>query len=306
MSYRVDIGMILTLIALNACVQELPFDVKEATIPVVNCILTNDTVQTLSLTQSVKITDGYVFKEIKDAQIILWANETEQIGEFKRISYGNWQLRYQPVEGTNYQLQVLLPDGKELAATTTMPERNQFVAESEKNKFPGKYFMQQTVENPCWAFILSEETLTDNLIHPIPSSRAKLCVNIGTDHPLVDRFNEDGNLFDLVSQATTPAYAFYVRIQPSLLGREEEDIPFCLQTNYGNYTFVFFRTASKEYDQYLKSSLLKMFVYRLEDDPAQWFDESKVYSNVINGTGIFAAYNDDCFYFYDDNMYVEY
>ena len=304
MKIRTVIRLVLAFILLNACVQELPFGVKEAEVPVVNCILINDSVQTLSLTKSVKITDSYVFKEIKDAQITL-CTDSVIIGEFERIGYGNWQLRFRPVAGMNYRLKVRLSDGKELSATTTMPERNLIVADNEKNLFPSKYFRQQTASSPCWVFILSEEKLTENLIHPIPSSSASLRPDIGTDHPLVDRFNEDGNLFDLVSQATTPAYAFYVRIQPSQLNKAE-DISFCLQTNYGLYTFIFFRTVSKEYDQYMKSSLLKMFVYRSEDDPIQWFDENRVFSNINNGTGIFAAYNEDCFYFFDGNMYVEY
>jgi len=289
---------------MNACVQEIPVDTKGGEIPVVNCVLTNDTIQTLSLTRSVKITDGYAFKEIRDAQITLLADDAK-IGEFERISYGNWQLRYQPVAGMKYQLTVQIPNEKELTATTTMPEKNRFVAETENNRFPSKYFRQLTAGNPCWAFVLSEETLSDDLMHPVPSSKAKLCVDIGTDHPLVDRFNEDGNLFDLVSQATTPAYSFYIRIRPSV-SNSEENIPFCVQTNYGDYNYVFFRTASKEYDEYLKSSLFKIFLYRSEDDPIQWFDENRVYSNIINGTGIFAAYNDDYYYFFDDDKYVEY
>jgi len=294
-------GIGLILISLSACVQEIPFDVKDTEIPVVNCILTNDTIQTLSLTRSVKITDGYAFKEIREANITLWA-ENEPIGAFEWKSYGNWQLRYQPKTGVNYQLQVQLPDGQELTATTTMPEPNRFVADKEQNRYPSKYFRQLTAENPCWVFVLSEQNIAANLMHPVLSSKAKLCVDIGTDHSLVDRFNEEVSLFDYVSQATTPAYAYYVRIQPSPLG-EGEEIPFCLQTIFGDYAFVFFRTASKEYDQYLKSSLQKLFVYQSENDPIQWFDENRVYSNIIHGTGIFAAYRDDYFYFSDDYMY---
>ncbi|MCL1938413.1 MAG: DUF4249 domain-containing protein [Candidatus Azobacteroides sp.] len=291
-------GWMLIASALYACVQELPFDVKETELPVVNCILTNDTLQTLSLTQSVKITDGYAFQEIQEARISLWAEEVK-IGEFERKSYGNWQLRYQPEAGIHYRLQVQLPDGKELTATTAMPEKTQLTADREKNSYPSKYFRQLTAENPCWVFILGEETWAADLMHPVPSSKVKLHEIIGTDHPRVDRFNEEGNLVDLVSRATTPAYAYYVRIQPSPVSNEE-GIPFCMQTNFGPYGFIFFRTASEEYDQYLKSSLQKLFVYKSEDDPIQWFDENKVYSNISNGAGIFAAYQDNYYYFFDN------
>jgi len=301
MSYElrnISFLFLLGSIMFCSCVQEFPLEIHDTEIPVVNCILTNDAVQTLSLTWSVKITDGYAFKEIKEARVTLFA-DSEHIGEFERTGYGNWQLRYQPVAGTNYRLSVQLPDGKELTATTTMPERNRFIADATNNHYPSKYFRQQTADNPCWIFVLSEQSLADNLMHPVPSSKATLMSDIGTDHPLIDRFNEHGNLLDLVPQSTTPAYAFYLRIQQSSLS-DGEEIPFCLQTLYGDYAYIFFRTASREYDQYLKSSLLKMFMYRSEDDPIQWFDESKVYSNITNGTGIFAACNDSYIYFFGD------
>jgi len=73
---------------------------------------------------------------------------------------------------------VQLSDGKELSATTTMPERNLFMADKVKNVYPSKYFRQLTAENPCWVFILSEQNIAANLMHPVPSLRTTLRVDI--------------------------------------------------------------------------------------------------------------------------------
>jgi hypothetical protein len=292
------IGLISLLFV--TCVSDLPFDVEDTDIPVVNCFLTIDTIQTLSLTRSVKITDSYVFKEIKEAQVTLSANGIV-VGEFEWKSYGNWQLNYRPAPGTEYQLLVQLPDGTNMTATTTMPRVNFFDYEDEKDHYPSKHFRQRTADAPCWVFLLSESELPPNLMHPVPSNKARLKTDLGTDHPWVDRFNENGNMYDLEPQVNVPSYSYYIHIPPFSIPKE--GIPFCLQTNYGPYTFIYFRAASAEYDRYLKSSIQKLFVYRDENDPIQWFDENKVFSNVVNGTGIFAAYNDYYYFYFDDSSF---
>lgn len=53
-----------------------------------------------------------------------------------------------------------------------------------------------------------------------------------------------------------------------------------------------FRAASDEYDNYLKSSLIKAQAYEAKDDPSAYFEENLVYSNINGGLGIFAACSD--------------
>ncbi|OJU51260.1 MAG: hypothetical protein BGN96_08105 [Bacteroidales bacterium 45-6] len=284
-------------IALDGCVSEIPVEVEGAEVPVVNCVLTNDTVQTLSLTKSVKISDTRLFREIKDAKIVL-LTEGQTAGEFARTGYGKWELHYQPVAGKRYSLVVTLADGTELSATTTMPRQNRIVKNSSSDAYPSKYFKQMSAQSPCWTFVLEQNDLPDNLLHPTPSAKAWLKQHIGTDHPLVDRFNDDGGLSAVLPQATTPAYSYYVRIRPSA-EVAPEGIPFCIQTNFGGNDFVCFRNASEEYDNYLKSSFEKLWLYSSEDDPIQWFDETVVYSNISNGVGIFGAYS-DVYFFYNE------
>jgi hypothetical protein len=293
--------IIIAVCLFNACISDLPIDVEDADVAVVNCILTVDTVQKLSLNRAVKITENYYTStEIKEAQVILQSNG-QVIGEFERKGYGNWQLNYTPVPGTAYQLLVKLQDGTELTASTKMPYTLSFTIENEKNKFPTKNFRQWSFYAPCWIYHLWDNEHPEDLVHPAPSRTARLVELIGTDHQLVDRFNELDDISDFVPNATMPVYSYYIRIKPAELSTKE-GIPFRLQFS-SQYAFIYFLTASDEYDQYLKSSLQKMAVYQSEDDPAQWFDEYKVYSNINNGKGIFAAYNVDNIFYDGDTSY---
>jgi len=284
-----------------SCVKELPFNAEEAEIPVINCLLTNDSIQELSLTQSVKITDPLYIKEIRDAEISLWT-DGEIVGYFERKGYGYWQLNYTPVEGNEYELLVKLPDGQELKASTTMPVANLFEPLIDEDRYPTRNFRQLTTDFPCWIYILRDTDLAQDLMHPVPSTKALLANNLGTDHPLIDPFNKHESMSDIEMDVTMPFYDYYLRIQ-SLPDSVHEIIPFGIQAGYSYYSYIFFRTVSDEYDRYLKSSIQKMNIYQDKDDPVHMFDESRVYSNIQNGTGIFGAYSEHLTY-YNFNVFV--
>jgi len=284
---------------LESCVKELPFDIGQSEIPVVNCLLTNDSIQQLSLTQSVKITNPYYFKEIKDAEISL-STDSEVVGYFDRVSYGTWQLNYTPVEGNVYELHVKLSDGRELKASTTMPMANRFDPLINEDHYPTKNFRQLSADFPCWIYILTEDTPAQDLMHPLPNQKARLINNLGTNHPWIDRFNKHENMSDIEMEVSMPFYDFYLRVQ-SFPDTIQGSVSFGIQAGYSYYSYIYFRTVSEEYDRYLKSSIQKMNVYQDENDPVYMFDESKVYSNIQNGTGIFGAYNEQLTYYnYND------
>jgi len=304
MNYELRIATFLlpvVSILFFSCVKELPFDTKESVVPVVNCLLTNDSVQQLTLTQSVKINEPYYFNEIKDAEISL-STDSELVGYFERKSYGTWQLNYTPVEGTKYQLLVKLPDGRELKATATMPAANRFYPLINKDRYPTRKFAQLTADFPCWIYILQDDDLAQDLMHPSPGSRAVLNNELGTNHPWIDNFNRHNNMSNIEFDVTMPIYDYYLRIQ-SFSDTAPEGVSFGIQANYGYYSYIYFRTVSEEYDRYLKSSIRKMNNYRDENDPVQMFDETRVYSNIENGAGIFGAYNEHLTY-YNYNVFV--
>ena len=287
------------LIVFNSCVSDLPFDNMADSIPVINCLLTNnDSIQRLSLTQSIKTGEKLRFKEITDATIVLSVGDS-MVGQFIRKSYDNWQLKYIPIEGKIYNLKVILTDGKVLTATTTMPTQNYIVQNAGIDKYPSKNFIQQTMNFPCWIWVIK----SDSLIQPysLPNSNDMIKDEFGTDHILADKFNMDGNLLDFIPTADTPKFRFYVRIESDTVVKN--GIQFKVQSNYGFHTYICFRTSSSEYDKYLKSTLQKILMRMDPSDPSIWFDESNIYSNINNGMGIFGAYTDKYFRYNDDNSY---
>jgi hypothetical protein len=287
----------LLIILHPSCIKDLPIDPAVGGEVVVNCILTRDTIQTASVTRSVPIDESYIFREIENAEVQLLA-DGESVGFFEKTGYDQWELNYRPVVGISYQLVVTVPDEPKVTATTNMPYYNDVRRDQNRDTYPTKNFIQYSGQNPFWIYVLSTDSEIENYQKPGPGVTLKS--GIGTDHPNADRFNQEGNLLDILPTATTPAFEYYIRID-SISDIEEDGISFQLQTNYGQYNFVVIRTASAEYDQYLKSSLQKMESYTDEEDPGQWFDERRIYSNVNNGTGIFAACADTYFFYHDPN-----
>lgn len=288
---------VLIISSLFSCIKDLPIDPAVGGEVVVNCILTHDTIQTASVTRSVPIDESYIFREVAGAELELLA-DSESVGFFEKTGYDQWQLKYRPVAGINYRLVVTVPDEPEITAATRMPYRNDVRRNQAEDAYPTKHFIQYSGQNPFWMYILATDSEIENYQKPGPGVPLKN--HLGTDHPNADRFNQEGNLLDILPNATTPAFEFYIRVD-SIPEMDDNGIPFQLQTNFTQHNFVVFRTASSEYDEYLKTTLQKMEVYTDENDPGQWFDERRIYSNVTNGTGIFAACADVHFFYHDVN-----
>ena len=282
-----------------SCVKEVLLNSNQNGLYVLNCILTNDSIQSLSLTRSVSVSGNFIYHGVPDAEVSLWKG-SELVGSFRKVGYDKWELNYTPVSGNGYSIEALLPDGVKLSASTIMPQMLAIAPQHDLDSHLSRHFKQQTFGSPCWVMILS----TDSILHPNakPDKSSQLKVHLGTDHPLADRFNQDGNLLSILPNADTPAFLFYIRLGSMEADALYEPISFRLQTNFSNHTLICFRSASAEYDKYLKTSFQKILLRRDESDPIIWFDETRVFSNVENGVGIFAAYADQYFiYNSDDN-----
>lgn len=295
----VALNFLFVIFTISSCVTDFDYTDQTNSIPVLNCLLTNDTVQRLSITRSVKMNDSYIFKEIKEATISLYQDEIK-VGNFTRISYDNWQLKYTPLTGKIYHIKVVLPDGQILTATTVMPTRVNIQQNKTIDKFPSKNFIQKSFGSPCWITVVN----SDSILKPYsrPTTKDWASTVIGTDHFSADQFNQNGNLLDFLPTSDTPAFDYYIRIKPDSV---IDTIFFKLQASFGFHTCICFRTASAEYDKYIKTSMQKILMRSDETDPGTWFDESKVFSNISNGTGIFAAYYEQIFRYNDDDMYFE-
>lgn len=121
--------------------------------------------------------------------------------------------------------------------------------------------------------------------------KVTLSYNIATTHKNVDRFNENGvpDEYNVFNDGSIP-FEYYIRIIPDATINSQNPYEFTVRDPQYQATFIVMRSASAEYDKYLKSVIEKMKFYQSDDDPARWFDESVVYSNIHNGIGIFGAY----------------
>lgn len=282
----------VVLLGLVSCVRELPSSPEGASKKiVVNCLLVNKDTQTLKLTYSGDINSkGLLFSEVTNAEITLFENNNS-VGKFYKDGYSIWKIKLRPKVGATYSIEVNVPDYPELSAKTTMPEEVKISSEGATDYGFTKSFSEEKGSALYWIFCLTSEKDITPIPEP-PGDYEKFQDIIGTSNPYTDRFNQDGSLADFSSFGNTPAYKFYIR---TVVDANASAFDFTVQSNHAKTSYVVFQSTSKEYDEYLKTTLSKMFMYQDEDDPIRYFDENVVYSNITNGLGIFGAYNETWF-----------
>ena len=279
----------------NGCVERIDTPVEATRELVVNCLLTKDSVQTMTLTYSNRLGD-LMYDKVEDADARLFANGKE-VGQFirKGISY-DWTLKYTPVPNTEYRLEVKAGQFPLVWATTTFPQpisiaRSAYQDNVDlKKKFAIRKFMTLERTKVFWtfAFSMDDDIYINPRIRPVVIDPADKKIDyIGTSFPNVDNFNiasfNDGNY-----SLNQGKYLTYIRMLPN------DDTTFSIyDVIIGK---VVFRTPSEEYDRYLKTSLTKMMRFMKNDDPTTWLDETSVYNNINNGIGIFGAYYDIVMY----------
>ena len=274
------------------CVSEVPVNIESPKKVVLNCILQLQQEQSLTLTFSKEIGSGIYFDPVQEADIQLFKNDTV-IGSFVSSGSRTWKIDHFPKIGSVYRLDVKIPGYNKITTTTQMPDTS--IVTIKKESATKMFVAQNNQQNIQWVFALNgnlDSRWEDPFKVPEIDQSDALIENIGTDHPNPDRFNQYGSLSDIIQNASLPAYEFYIRLNPTT-----DLANFNIEAAFAPECFVVFRNASLEYDQYMKSSFQKMQVYKDETDPAQWFDENIVYSNIENGTGIFGAYVDKVFVF---------
>lgn len=285
-----------------SCVKELPVSPENTSSKfVLTCLLTNEDVQKLTLTKSKAFYSGNNFEDVPAAIITLYEDEKE-IGFFTKSSNSEWQLTYKPIPGKKYQIVVEVAGNRILKSTTTMPEKTDISFEGVMDENATKIFSQQSHASTFWMFIL-QSTLDDPIysIHPPTLEEdpfPRLSFEIGTDHQDADRFNQEGSAVEFIPEfGNTLAYKYYVRITPNAAITKQTPYRFRVQHRMTNASFIVFRHVSSEYDKYLKTICEKKSFYESEDDPAKWFDENIIYSNIENGLGIFGAYIQESYYY---------
>lgn len=275
-----------------SCIEAVDIEGQRLDKIVVNAMLSGaDSVQYLTLSYNTALS-VYTYDEVPQADVKLYC-EGVYVGSYQRYAYGRWRLDYKPEENKEYRLTVEVEGYPQITAKTVVPDNNVGVFHHgiEFSKKPFCFsFNQQGFAHPYWLFLAMNDyrgSQTPNL-EPVTG----LIESVGTTHPFADRFNLSGVMME---NGTTEEHIGYVRIDNQ---RVDPTFPFTVEGWLADHCVVF-RNASEEYDRYMKTSIQKAILYNEEYDIARWFDESVIYSNIENGLGIFAGYNDSvCFIVY--------
>ena len=248
---------------------------------VLNCLLTNSSIQTARLTY-VGSFASTSYEEVEQATVTLY-EEGEKVGYFTKKEYAQWELPYKPKPGKEYTLEAEVPGEPMISASTSFPAPLRVKPLRERDVDGRRYFEKEGATDPFWVFAMRNPKW-EYKQRPIIEPYYTLIDDVGTNYQSVDPFNQISSAY--TNGATTRLHLAYLRMLPN----ERMNVFYVEKWLFE--CVVVFRSVSPEYDQYLKSSLAKMLVYESFDDPTQWLDESEIYSNIQNGIGIFGAYND--------------
>lgn len=286
-------ALLLTgFVSLAACSEKLDINREYTRKLVANCILCPDTVQVLTLAYNSTVGSS-VFVKVSDAEATLYCEDLE-VGRFEKDKQ-DWKLKYTPEPGKEYRLEVRVPGEPVLTAITTMPEKIAIERMKSGSTRDHRRLFKQTKPGPAfWIFCFNVNYETQNYVRRNPKAGPGDYMerDIGSDHPYADSFNAETEIMFSASSyidGTTREHPHYIRIAPTY--KHEGNINFCVE-GYLLNTFIYFRSASEEYDKYLKSSLKRAMAMINTNDPTSWFDETEVFCNIENGLGIFGAYND--------------
>lgn len=297
---------------------------------VVECILSDESVQTLYLTYTQGASRESA-PELSEAEAKLTdLTESKEAGHFSRSADGSWKLDYAAIPSHRYRLDVSVPGHEPVWAEQEMPEvpsvdvqwdwwRENLPEDAKYRMVHGYIFSVDTLHSPVWFYGIN---------YPDMDSEGEITDNLATDYPEVDRFNEQSSKY-----AGTSAYGssyFKPSVYPDLEGavnhrhylrfpaREAERTEFLVSGDFrgcleDKTDFVHSRkrfpelhyfAASEDYDRFLTDA------YQLEEvsassDLSSIFLRDNVYSNIQGATGIFGAKIERTLLWDDDRYWGE-
>lgn len=306
--------VLLLPLVLCACVKDIVMDAGENPQVVVECVLTDEPIQTLYLTYS-KGASRETAPELPEATATLTdLSESKEIGRFKRTPDGSWTLEYTPVAQHRYRLDVSVPGHDPIWAEQTMPDRPP--VESYKLTIEGSYKIPGYEDAigilycstfPCavWSFGLNYNPITEELV---PAEQ--LC----TDYPYVDNSNLTGETY--IHEQTFPVTDNQLLRTYSVLSgiasvhrkylrfpkRESpSQLYFVVEGLSGlNYyedmsrdplpteCVLYFAALSDEYDRYLCEAIQYQQL-QVSSDITAIYSRTNLYTNIHGGLGVFGA-----------------
>ena len=192
--------MLLLPAALCSCAKEIVMDAGDEPLVVVECVLTQQPVQTLrlSFTKSVSMSNA---PELPEAEAVLIdLTEGKTAGSFERQDDGTWTLGYAAVPEHSYRLEVDVPGHETVWAEQTIPDKP--AIESYFSLWsPSKYWEPFTQRHLGSVFIVDRHNIDADYIwlwalnYNPDSGRREYVERLCTDWPYVDNFNLTGDLY---------------------------------------------------------------------------------------------------------------
>lgn len=312
----------LSFILLSQCTQDTDLAFPNAPNQLVlNSILHPDSVIKVYLTRSASIADSAnQFSAMEGATVLLYENDT--LVDRLAFEDGSYQINYYPTAGRRYTVEVKAEGYPTVTASDVVPQAVDVTACYK----PQDWYVYNTMavqatindrgteENYYWLslsidqyeridFDLWVECRRSNDFDECPRYDSSTVITTKSSHmvsysTLPDEFN---SIVDNTSGGVRE-YQDYIRI-----GDESIDgTTFTLELTGGGPLYRYQElmeldsnqslslqlvSASQTYDRYLKSSLIYYYNNEFFDEPNPFAEPVKIYSNVENGTGIFAAFN---------------
>ena len=267
------------------------FNTDSEIIPVLNSFLSPDSIIRIDLYWSKPLADTLAYNRITNSHIVLLENETE-ICDTVWVKDASLVLNHFPTEGLTYTITVEIPGKEPLIAQTTIPER--ISAELSVEPEPGSYLnldhcLQFTDENSdkfsVWIVVLAYDT----------NNAVVQSQFIYSDILVADNVNKYANPDNFYGIKYHYEFEGFIRFTKGILKKGDRlyYIPVInLNKPAIDHISTCIITASPEYDLYCRSAYLQIS-YDVEVKTPLLYQPVHVFSNIKNGQGVFAGYNNN-------------
>jgi len=311
-------------IPFQGCTRDIVLESGEKPAVVVECILTQDSIQELRLSYA-KTPSQKEADYLTEAKATL-KDLTDQlaIGDFTRVSNDIWQLGYTPVAGHKYRLEIKVNGYDDIFAEDSMVENFSFKwlehspwssvllstfsdmnSPSDYRFTPtGIFYNVMSMPDFLWAYgyDIDETGGEENVIEEI-------C----TDYPYIDNFNLTGKDYDSQKDKgfvfnSLDGYAMhkkFIRFHSEPRwddSPDNEHIYFTISGDFSNVStsanerykqsrknsFIRFMSVSESYDTYLRDAY-KNILNQQSSDLSFIYTHENSYTNITGGRGIFAT-----------------
>ena len=318
---------------LTSCVREVVLDAGEDPQVVVECVLSNDDVQELYLNFTKGASRDKTESLTEAVANLIDITESQIVGQFIKTGGGDlWTLRYTPVSGHDYRLEVQVPGYDLIYAEDTMPDVN-IRAEWYSYFYESASVFEYYSYNYVVYFLesLPDNTYIAGMNYNAENSKYEVAEQICTDYPYADNFNLTGEVYaPAIDTVYRNGHVYYESVYPDLLGqslrRRYVRIPkhsefkknwlivsgdfigdFYYQvgpdrrslldngkvlTPLEGMGYVSFMGVSDAYDKYLQDGL---YLQQLKESSnmTSIYIRDNIYTNINGGLGIFGAMKEE-------------